>query len=718
MIIMMSNETIKIAALILAVVIILATLLTFTALDDDDGEEQWEWKAGSEPLADDYIIIVDEPTTAEEMALVYALSSITYKNDVYHPLFIIDENGLDDHQIWTLQYSSNKDVQKYLFSNNPLLTIEQKLNAKGIESNIIQYPFDRKSVNEALRGFMNNPGLNQFSSEIKVKDHHEALWVAGLAGQKDSIVTIDKKSTYDSQEEVWEEMSDLGVPADYIVVANPDDFQGDDIFYSIFNGEVNSYHYKSMSAVAAEIALFRSAYVVTQIDDLEDIDARIPLEYTALFPQGNPELRDLFDETNDMYFNNVQAYGFYEKLLELNEDYGPTSYICLVGGGEALPQFEFFDYSMSEGQLVEPIIPEYTSSDVAYGFLEPDTLDYMTAAVGRIVNLNVQGASNQIARTFGYDYIAKEITAGGYANQETFQWETHTSSWNGYEVADQRLQNTPAIYFCEDSEDEGYDTSYWSTLGAGGGYTDEGGVTGNIGFQQELEASALVAYRGHGSWHGSFYTWGRWVEKNIGVGEQAANHVEGTDLQDYYLPPQVSTLVSCENSKIHGTNYKSIPIVREEAWAPNYMYAGALGLSAATEVSYSNIGQDLWAIPGQGTGDSQWDINDLWYAGFWDGLLDGSWEDGQHNGPEVSGAEAVRNTENRYIENLKSNFDGKYTTPFLEPPTGMIHPARGELYGDESGMHWKETAMFSYVGEPMFQIPVFNQGEGAVDPWH
>lgn len=716
---MFEGKNLRLIINVLIVVIILSSMLAVTRLnDDDDGGEDWEWAAGVNPLAEDYMIFVDAPESQEDMALIYALSSITYKNDVYHPMFIIDENGLDEHQLWTLQYSSNKNVQKYLFSNNAYITVEQQMSGIGADSNIIHFPFTRESVNEALRGFATIEGPNTFTTEIKVKDHREALWVAPLAAHKDAIVTISKHASYDSQEEVWEELSSLGIPADYIVAANPNDFMNDDVYYSVFEGEVTSYHYRSMAAVAAEIALYRNAYVVTDIEPLPEVDGRIPLEYTALFPKGDPDQRDLYNMTNDMYLNNVKAYGYYEKFLQINEDYGPARYICLVGGGEALPQFEFFDYSMSEGNLVDPIKPEYTSSDVAYGFLDPDRLDYMTTAVGRIVNLNVQGASNQIARTFGYDYLAKELPVTGYVGQDATNWEQHTSSWNGYEVADQRLQNTPAVYFCEDSEDEGYDTSYWATTGQGVGYVSNGGATLAHGFQAELEASGLVAYRGHGSWHGSFYTWGRWVESNIGIGGNIENHVEGTELQHYFLPPQVSTLVSCENSKIHGTNYKSIPIVREEAWAPNYMYAGAIGLSAATEVSYSNIGQDIWAIPGQGSGDSQWDINDLWYAGFWDGLLDGSFEDGQHNGPEVSGAEAVRNTENRYIENLKSNFGGRYTTPFLEPPIGMIHPTRGELYGDESGMHWKETAMFAYIGEPMFQIPVFNAGEGTVDPWH
>jgi hypothetical protein len=702
---------------VFVVVLIIASMFAMT-YDGGDDEEDWKYEVGSEPLAEDYMVFVDAPESEEDMALIYALSSIVNKGDVYHPLFIMDEDGLDDHQLWTIEFSSNKDVQKYLFSNGALQTIEQQMVTAGAEANIIEFPFTRESVNSVLRGFKENSGPNTFSGEIKVRDHREALWVAPLAAQTDSIVTLSKFATYKDQSDVWNELNVLGVSADYIVVANPDDYQNDDVFYSIFEDTVTSYHYPSMAAVAAEIALVRNAYVITDIDDLTDVQSRIPAEYTAIFPDGNHEMGDLYDQTNDMFLNNVRAYGYYEKLVEVNENYGPISYVCLVGGAEALPQFEFYDYSMSEGMLADPILPEYTSSDVAFGFLDPDRMDYMTAAVGRIINLNVQGASNQIARTFGYDYIAKELPVNGYVGQETMNWEEHASSWNGYEVADARLQNYPAVAFIEDAEDEGYDTSYWATTGQGAGYVSDGGVTVSHGFQTELEASGLVAYRGHGSWHGSFYTWGRWVESNLGVGDQLANHVEGTELQQYFLPPQVSTLVSCENSKIHGTNYRSTPIVRNEAWAPNYMYAGALGLSAATEVSYSNIGQDIWATPGQGTGDSQWDINDLWYAGFWDGVLDGSFEDGQHNGPEVSGAEAVRNTENRYIENLKSNFDGKYTTPFLEPPTGMIHPTRGELYGDESGMHWKETAMFSYIGEPMFQIPVFNEGEGSVDPWH
>ena len=707
---------------ILIVVILIASMFALTYDGGDDEKKDWKWVAGSDALAADYMIFVDAPESAEDMALIYALSSLVNKGGVYHPMFIIDDTGLDDHQLWTLLYSSNRDVQKYLFSNGARTTVAQQMARIGAGGDIIHYPFTRESVNAVLRGFMTNPGPNTFSGEIRVKDHREALWVTPLAALTDSVITLSTRATYREQSEVWEKLSAMGLSADYTLVANPDDYLGDDVFHSIFEGTVTSYHFRSMSAVAAQIALVRKAYVITDIDDLMAIHERIPDEYMALFPDGDPESpsRNLYDQNDDMYLNNVRAYGIYEKLLEVNQRYGPTAYICLVGGAEAVPQFEFFDYSMSEGHFIDPKIPEYVSSDVAYGFLDPDRLDYMTTAVGRIVNLNVKGVSNQIARTFGYDYIAKEIPVKGYTGTDTINWERHSSSWNGYEVADTRLQNTPAIYFCEDSVDEGYDTSYWATTGQGGGYVSDGGGTAAHGFQEELEASGLVAYRGHGSWHGCFYTWGRWVERNIGVGDNLANYVSGKDLQQYFLPPQVSCIVSCENAKIHGTSFRSVPIVREEAWAPNYFYAGAVGMCAATEVSYSNIGQDIWAIPGQGTGDSQWDINDLWYAGFWDSVFNGAFENGRHTGPEVSGAEAVRNTENRYIETMKGNFDGKYATPFLEAPANMVHPTRGTLYGDEGGMHWKEVSMFCYLGEPMFQIPVFpgHEGPGLRDPWH
>ncbi|MCK4613177.1 MAG: hypothetical protein KAU14_00105, partial [Thermoplasmata archaeon] len=387
---MPNSFKLRLAVLALAAIIIAASVLTFS-LDDDDEER---WVAGDAALADEYMVFVDAPESAEDMALIYALSCLAVRNGNYHPLFILDETGLDEHQLWTIEHSTNRDVEKYLFTNSAPLTVAQQLRGIGVETNIICYNFTKWDVNKALRGFLVNPGPNQFSEEIKVASHHEALWVAPLAAHRDAIVTLSKHSSFNSQERVWEALADEGLTADYVLAANPDDYLGDDVFHSVFNAEVTSYHYRSISAVAAEIAAYRRAFVVTEIEDLEDIEDEMPEEYTALYPEGNPELGDLEDEANDMYLNNVKAYGYYEKFLEINDNYGPTKYLCLVGGAEALPQFELYDYSMSEGNLVEPKIPEYTSSDTAFGFLDQERLDYMTTAVGRIINYNVQGASN------------------------------------------------------------------------------------------------------------------------------------------------------------------------------------------------------------------------------------------------------------------------------------------------------------------------------------
>jgi len=413
-----------------------------------------------------------------------------------------------------------------------------------------------------------------------------------------------------------------------------------------------------------------------------------------------------------MYRNNVMGYGYYEQLKYINAVYGEITYIALVGSAEALPQFELYDLSGSE--------PDYTSSDVVYGFLDENDLYTMTAATGRIVNYNVQGASNMIARTLGYDYLEPYIDSSNLGTyQSDVNWKEHSSSWNGFEVADARGQNTPGMYFVEDSYDEGYESSYWSTLGPGAGASTSG-FSGDPDIDEELSVSGLVAYRGHGSWHGSFYQWGYYVAVGVGMGDDGYAYIEGENCRELYFPPQSAVLVSCENAKIHGTNYGGSSIDMDRLWATNYLYAGAIGLCAATEVSYSNIGQDATSGSGAATQDYNWDINDLWYAGFWDNTLNGKYDNWEHEEEETTGGQAVQFTENRYIDNLRENFDGKTCTPFYEPPEGMYHPERGPVYGDEGGMHWKEVSMFTYYGDPAFnyhRLPGY-EGENLVNRWH
>lgn len=719
-----SKESRQIFTLISVGILILGSLI-FVFRDElgiADSEEKYN---PSINLADDkngkpgYIILTDEPQDEEDMAFIATLSSIIVhggeNNNLYHPFFILENGELDDHQMWTLNHMSDLSGSKFLlFTNND--DTKTKINEQIGELGEIEIHPANNDIVSKFYGF---------NGVISVGSYKEALWASPLANIENKALRIGK-SSFSSQERVWERLYKYK-SADYIIAANPDDYQGEDVFYSVVTpkhvseGEVEtmnvSYHIPSLSAVTAELAAYHRAYVVTDIPNIETIT--IPQEFLPMFNYPDDlEKNTINDPTNDSYKNNLFAWGYLEKMREIYQNYGEqeTKHIAIVGSAEAVPQFELYDFSGFE--------PDSVCSDVVYGFLNEDDLYYMTTAVGRIVNYNVQGASNMIVRTLGYDYIDKMVEAEKYEGD--VNWEEHASSWNGYEVADQRLQNSPGVYFASDATDEMYDASYWSTLGAGGGYSSDGGGTADFEIHSELAVSGLVAYRGHGSWHGCFYQWGRFVESNFGIGTDTTGHLEGEFMRGVFLPPQIAELVSCENAKIHGLNYRGTPINMDEDWAVNHLYAGAVGLGAATEVSYSNLGQDCYSIPGQGTGDSEWDINDLWYAAFWDGILDGAWDEKtqSHVDFEVSGGESLRLAENRYIENLRNNFDGTTCSPFIEPPemyySESTNPLRSNTGEDEGPMHWKEVSMFAYYGDPAFTIPIFvgSEGEGEYDPWH
>ncbi|MCK4613368.1 MAG: hypothetical protein KAU14_01085 [Thermoplasmata archaeon] len=694
----------KMTALLVVVLVLAVALAIPRILEEDDDDEEH----GGNPLADEYIVIVEEPINEEEMAMVYALSSIVVYNGTYHPMYILEDGMLDDHELWNIEHSVNRDATKYLFSTTAYDDVKSQMESIDASTDIIQFNFTKKDINKALRSFAAYEEDFYYEEEIRVASAREALWVSGLAAVRQAIITLGDRPSFLSQEEVWEALAEEGIPANYVLAANPDDYMGEDVFYTLHRGESTSYHIPTLSAVAAEIAAYRQAYVVTDIDPLVAINARIPSEYAALFPGGDPANNDYNDTADDMYRNNVIAYGYYEKFRYIFDNYGPINYICLVGGAEALPQFEMHDYSGSESEGI-------TSSDCAYGFLDRSNEYRMNVAVGRIVNFNVQGASNQIARTLGYDYLDPMVESDYYTNGDV-NWKRHSSSWNGFEVADLRGQNTPGFYFFEDSVDEGFDASWWSTMGAGAGWSDDGGVTGGGNIAAELEVSHLVAYRGHGSWHASFYQWGYYAEGVFGIGDDDYNHIEGEHARTLFLPPISATIVSCENAKIHGLNYGGSAIDMNRVFATSWMYGGGIGLAAATEVSYSNIGQDISSSSGAVTDRYNWDINDLWYAGYWDNTLNGKYDKGEHFEEETSGAEAVMYTENRYIQHLQDEFDGKTCSPFYEPPEGMRR-AR-QAFEEEGGMHWKEITMFAYYGEPAFKHVIYEPGENDVNRWH
>ena len=618
-----------------------------------------------------YMIFVDEPKSEDELLFISALSSVVVHNDIYHPMFILEEGQLDEHQLWTINHMKNSDVPKIVFTNFDETEdkIKEQLNTENLT---------RFQATEAELGIFKG-----FEDVITVASYKEALWVAPLANIENKAIIIGE-SSFSSQEEVWDELVKKGGNASYVIITNPEDYKDENTFYSVItdnDGNIfeNSYHIPTISAVAAELAAYHKAFVLTDIDIQENF---------------SEEFNDIIS-TKDAGINNVPISTLL-KLRDININYGPIEYITLVGSAEAVPHFDLPDYSDSE--------PDYTSCDILYGFLDDDPFT-MDAAVGRIINYNVQGASNQIARTLNYQHIVEEVTSETDEGSRTKEWRKHGSSWNGYEVADMRLQNTPGVFFQQDMEDEGYTCDYISTGGAGS--KDNGDFASN--FRGILETSGMVAYRGHGSWHGSLYTWGYFVNSGAdaiaGMGDDDRGHLEGTHARELFMPPLTAMIVSCENTKVHGLTYGGDPIDMDRDFATNFLYGGAVALVGATEVSYSNVGQDGWVVISPGTGTSEWDLNDLWYAAFWDHILDGtgdfsgSSENPSHSELEVDNGKAVVLAENRYMAEHPG------ISPLIKPD------------GD-NGAHWKEIAMFCLLGDPAFTPFQDSPGPKDFDPWH
>jgi hypothetical protein len=424
--------------------------------------------------------------------------------------------------------------------------------------------------------------------------------------------------------------------------------------------------------VAAEIAAYRQAYVMTDYEPSTE-----ELGYM------DPEL-------------NSRAIGISMGLREMNAEFGPIEYICLVGSAEAVPQFLLPDETDSDPNSVEG--DGHVESDVLYGFLDDD-IYVMDAAVGRIINYNVQGASNQISRTLGYDYILDQTEVSySMGGTQTVNWKNHASVWNGFEVADQRLQMTPGFYATDDFEDEGFVAEYMRTTGNEGvwGSVQNPGSATETFKETEMrpivESSSIMTYRGHGSWHATYYVY----EPEEATDPQGKSRLEGKDpshpdsVADYFLPPQVFVSSCCENAKVQGAHWWGGVLDMEMLWVTNYFYAGGVGMIAATEVSFSNLGQDLYALVGRITGNPQWDLNNAWYAFSVDGLLN-------HEDEYGTIGKAHQWAENRYI---------KYHDSSISP------------FDRGTSAHWKEVAMYACYGDPAFQPHQTRPGANNVDPWH
>jgi hypothetical protein len=628
----------------------------FFALLPQPVEKEFKYEPTIE-LPEQYMIFVDEPKTQEDMTFIAMLSSLAVR-DKYNPMFILEEGELDQHQLWTIEHMDISDVPKLVFTSE-----EGTVGKLGKQIGNISEEYVFKPGPTTLAKFKGYDGF------LSVGSYREALWSAPLA-KVENRVMIQQKSTFSSQEQVWDKLSSKGISANYIILTNSNDLNVETLMRLSpgYNEYDSKFHVKSLSVLAAELAAYHEAYVITDIEPSTEKVGTMDLEL------------------------NARAIGTYLKLKNVSAEYGPAEYVCIVGSAAAVPQFQM--PGNGDGDVI-------VNSDCMFGFLDDDQYT-MDAAVGRIVNKNIQGASNQLAKIFAYDHLTSQVTvdysdvAGG---TQDINWQQHGASFSGYQITYQRMQATPARWICEDYEDEGMEYEYMGPSGLGElvGDLDKNSDEQDIG--TICEASGFVAYRGHGSDYGSLYDLRVYTDSQDGklTSEEAA---------ELDLPPQVAFFVACMNAKIHGTGFgEDAPDVEyERLFGVNYLYGGALAVGGATEVSYSNLGQDidsLWARYGAGIlhdDNHHWDLNDAWYAFFWDGLLN-------HEEEYGTVGKALQWAENRYIK-YHEREDGYSLSPFEWTDEG------------DMGSHWKEVTMFVIYSDPAFRPNLTTSGSNNEDFWH
>ncbi len=617
-----------------------------------------------------YVILMESPSDNDSMMFSAMLSSIAVdRNGQYHPLFILQDDGtLDEHQLDSIEKMGMGSWDFLLFAEDPD-------NPPSVGGGIdVKETYDTSP--NSLARFMGFDGL------LTVSTFEEALWASPIASVTNKVL-VGGDQTYRTQQEAWAELQRLNVPFDYVLVVNPMDVDTDMLHGSPGYDEFDDqFHIPAISAVAGEIAAYRQAYVLTQ--------------YTP----SNEEI-GYMDTTL-----NQRAIGYYQELKTAADIYGLPEYVALVGSASAVPQFQLPDETNADPNNVEGDF--LVSSDVAYGFLGDDPY-YMDSAVGRFVNLNVQGMSNQIVRTYLYNLHEDIVSIDYQAGEQSVNWRLHGTSFSGYEITYERGQVTPARFWCRDATDEGMTYDYIGPSNVGRDILVGDGVDpkGPGDMNNAMEASGFVAYRGHGSEYGSLYM----VPYAISGDESAV--LRGEEVRELLLPPQVGFWVACMNAKIHGAGWwkPAEPIEVERTFALNYLYGGAVVAGGATEVSFSNIAQDASSAteewlpgiinPNWGDGNYEWDLNDAWFAFFWDGILDNEQDYG-------TVGEALRWAENRYIHNPNRN---KPVSPFIQE---LDDP---DWQGGLLGAHWKEVSMFAIYGDPAFSPHPNNPGENSYRPW-
>ncbi|MFW3147354.1 MAG: C25 family cysteine peptidase [Thermoplasmatota archaeon] len=620
-------------------------------------------------LAANYMLIMDEPSDNASMLFAAQLSTLAVdENGGYHPLFFLNPDGsLDEHQMDSIDKLGLGGYEIHLFTRDP------ENPPAATNQFTIDNIYDMDPSTPAR--FMGFDGI------MTVENYEEALWAAPIAKNK-NLAMVQGQRTYNSQEEAWKELRDMGIPFDYVMVVNPLDGSTEMLHRSPGYDEFDDqFHVEGISAVAAEVAAYRNAYVMTQYEASQENIGDMDLEL------------------------NQRAIGYYLGLKDMVSLYGLPKYVTLVGSASAVPQFQLPDQTSDNPDNVEGDL--LVSSDVAYGFLGDDPY-YMDSAVGRLVNLNVQGMSNQIIRTYLYQQHEDVVEIDYSTGTQQVNWASHGTSFSGYEITYERGQVTPARFWCRDAVDEGMTYDYIGPSNFGRDILIGDGVDpkGQEDMNNAMEASGFVAYRGHGSEYGSLYM------VPYAAGDERSV-LRGEEVRELLLPPQVGFWVACMNAKIHGAGWwkPAEPIEVERTFALNYLYGGAVVSGGATEVSFSNIAQDATSAteewlpgiinPAWSDGNYEWDLNDAWFAFFWDGIL---------NNEETYGTvgEALRWAENRYIHNPIRD---KPLSPFIQD---LDDP---DWQGGLTGAHWKEVSMFVIYGDPAFSPYSSSPGQGSYRPW-
>jgi len=647
---------------VLATIAVVVVLVAAFSIAPSQGTRD-ELPPASHQLPDKYYVLVDEPEDEDGMAFMAALSSIQFHGGSYHPLFVLDEGELDDHQLWTVSQMTGYDAPFVLFtdSSQTRSSVESQLGAERVTT----YP----ASNDVLATFMG------FSGAISVASYEEAMWVAPLAQVEGKVIVLGER-TFLTQEDVWAELiTGHGLQANYVLVTNPDDWQV---------LPFDEYHVPKLSGVSASLAAAHTG------DNEPSKAGTAALVLTDWEPKADDTVGYMDAQLN------AGAIGMLLKLREMWAEFGPFEYVCIVGSAGAVRQFNFPDTTSTDPNSVEG--DGNVSSDVCFGFLDSDDKT-MEAAVGRIVNLDLQGASNQMARTIGYHYISDTVEVStSTGTTEVVNWRNQVSIWNGFEVADQRKQMTPGRFMIREATDEGMEWTYMRTSG-NEGVRDFYGK--EVDIPPVMESSGLVVYRGHGSWHATFYVY----EPNEA---HTRGRLEGwvkipgdptPSLHNMHLPPSTALLFACENTKIEGMNFGTTKVDIELTLAFNFFYAGGVGLVGATEVSFSRLGQDFYSWVGEVTGDHDWDLNNAMFAFNTDAIVD-------HEAEHGTIGKALQWTVNRYIRNHNGEVDPLHQDP--SAPT----------WTSDLAAHWKTIAMYTCLGDPAHAPAFTTAGANSYDPWH